>query len=267
MTWIQHGCDSQGRRSRCPLGRAAFKPPLALRRFCALAILTSLVFLWCAGSVAAEGAEAPRTGVRTLYLIRHGQYDHGDTTDPVDGPALVPLGVAQARLVAARLRAVPVEMTSLRSSTMTRARETARVIGQEFPHLELQQDDVLRECTPPTRRSDVMARVRPERADRCREQLERAFATCFVPSASGDRHDIIVWHGNVISYFVTRVVEVDPQAWLGMTVGNCGLTVVRIRADGAMRLLSYNDVGHLPVNLQTHTGWDNSGRYLAVPPE
>jgi serine/threonine-protein phosphatase PGAM5 len=112
-----------------------------------------------------------------------------------------------------------------------------------------------------------MARVGPERADRCREQLEHAFATYFVPSSSGDRHDIIVCHGNVIRYFITRVLEVDPQAWLSMTVGNCGLTVVRIKADGDVRLLSYNDVGHLPVNLQTHTGSDNSGRYLAVPPE
>ena len=59
------------------------------------------------------------------YLIRHGQYDHADKRDEYIGRGLVPLGIAQARLLAARLRAMPVEFTSLTSSTMTRARQTA----------------------------------------------------------------------------------------------------------------------------------------------
>ena len=38
-------------------------------------------------------SETESTGVRTLYLIRHGDYDHEDDRDPDVGKALVPLGV------------------------------------------------------------------------------------------------------------------------------------------------------------------------------
>ena len=47
-------------------------------------------------------------GTRTLYLIRHGQYDHDDKRDPDIGKNLVSLGIAQSRLVATRLRSLPV---------------------------------------------------------------------------------------------------------------------------------------------------------------
>ncbi len=60
-------------------------------------------------------------GVRTLYLIRHGQYDHDDDRDPDIGKALIPLGIAQSKLVANRLKSLPVKMSALISSTMTRA--------------------------------------------------------------------------------------------------------------------------------------------------
>ncbi len=241
--------------SRVPLERVLRSVILAA---CALSVV------WGPRPVDAQTHSHP-AGVRTLYLIRHGQYDHDDTSHPVDGPSLVPLGVAQARLVAARLRALPVEITSLTSSTMTRARETALVIGREFPNLELQHSDLLRECTPPTRRPDVMARVGPERARECRDTLDRAFSTYFTRSRDRDRHDVIVCHGNVIRYFTTRVLGVDPEAWLGMSIGNCSLTIVRIAANGTMMLMSYNDMGHMPPNLQTQTSVDNSGRFLEVP--
>lgn len=192
-------------------------------------------------------------GVRTVYLIRHGEYDHDDERDPDVGRALVPLGVAQARIVGSRLRGLPVEMTSLHSSTMTRARQTALVIGEEFPDLELQTSRLIRECTPPTWREDIMAEETETGLEACTAQLEEAFPLYFAPSPDADRHDVIVCHGNVIRYFVTRALKVDSMAWLGMSIGNCSLTVIKIKADGSMKLLSFGDVGHLPPNLLTRT--------------
>ena len=45
---------------------------------------------------------------------------------------LLRLGIAQARLLSHRLKGMPVEFTSLTSSTMTRARETAMIINEDF---------------------------------------------------------------------------------------------------------------------------------------
>lgn len=203
------------------------------------------------------------TGVRMVYLIRHGQYDHEDERDPDVGRGLTPLGVAQARLIGARLRSLPVEMTSLLSSTMTRARETARVINEEFPELEHQRSRLIRECTPPTWREDIMAELEPGEGKACTEKLEEAFTKYFTPSPEKDRHDIIVCHGNVIRYFVTKVLGVDTMSWLRMSIGNCSLTIVRIKPDGSMKLLAYADVGHIPPNLQT--GIYGGNRELVVP--
>jgi serine/threonine-protein phosphatase PGAM5 len=209
------------------------------------------------------GSDTVSEGSRYLYLIRHGQYDYEDERDPDVGKALVPLGIAQARLVADRLSSFPGKMTSLRSSTMTRARQTALVIGESFSGLELEQSRLLRECTPPTWRKDVVADVDSVEMSECVEQLEEAYAEFFVPSPDLDRHEIVVCHGNVIRYFVTKVLGVDTMAWLGMSIGNCSVTVVRIDANGRMKLLMYGDVGHIPVNLQT--GLDGAEKPLVVP--
>ena len=210
-----------------------------------VALATSLVW----------SAEVPEktNGVRTVYLIRHGQYDHDDPRDPDVGKGLVPLGVAQSKLVATRLKGLPVEMTSLSSSTMTRARETALVIGEEFPDLELHSSKLIRECLPPNRRVELMERIPAEAFEACTNQLEEAFKLFFAPSPDADRNDIVVCHGNVIRYFVTRVLGVDTTAWLGMSIGNCSLTVVKVLADGTTVLLSFSDVGHIPPNLTTRT--------------
>ncbi len=207
-----------------------------------------------------SGTASP--GSRTLYLIRHGEYDQRDERDPDIGRALIPLGVAQARMIASRLRSLPVTMTALRSSTMTRARQTALVIGEEFPDLVLEQTTLLRECTPRTWRQDIMARTDPKDAIECEKRLDQAFADFFVPSPAGDRHEILVCHGNVIRYFVTKVLGVDSLSWLGMSIGNCSLTIVRVKPNGSMKLLSFGDIGHLPHNLQT--GLDRKERTLII---
>jgi len=211
----------------------------------------------CCGLFASVGWPAENgtktDGVRTIYLIRHGEYDIEDEASPFVGKGLVPLGVAQARLVAARLRGMPVDFTSLWSSTMTRARQTALVIGEEFPDLELHTSPLISECTPPTRRKDVMEGETAADLAACTKRLDEAFVRFLAPSPDADRHDIVVCHGNVIRYFVTRALKVDTESWLGMSIANCSLTVITVNADGSMKLLSFSDSGHIPPNLSTRT--------------
>jgi len=213
-----------------------------------------LLLAWISIASSAPAPEAKAQSVRTLYLVRHGDYDQDDPRDPDIGKALVPLGREHARLVAARLAALPVRFGSLHASSMTRARETATIIAAALPALEPRITSDLRECTPPTRREDVMRGLEPGEADSCRVQLEGAFARYFRPAPEADAADLLICHGNVIRYFCCRALGVDPAAWLGMTIANCSLTVIQVRADGSMRLVSFDDVGHLPPALQTYTG-------------
>jgi serine/threonine-protein phosphatase PGAM5 len=205
-------------------------------------------------------------GIRTIYLIRHGEYDQTDTTDSDIGKKLTPLGIAQARLLSARLKAMPVEFTSLTSSTMTRARETAMVINQDFPGPKLLQSDLIRECTPPTWRKDIMDETDSLELIECKANLEEAFKEIFIPSPdSKDRNDIIVCHGNVIRYFVTKILNVDPMSWLQMSITNCSLTIIRVLPDGKMKLDTFSDYGHIPENMRTLTGGDNELKELRIP--
>ena len=208
-----------------------------------LVATTLIIFAVNCSNLFAQENDTKTKGVRTLYLIRHGQYDHDDDRDPDIGKALVPLGIAQSKLVANRLNSLPVKMSSLISSTMTRARQTARIINQDFPELELQQTRLIRECTPPTWRKDIMDGEDPEELKNCTDKLDAAFSKYFIPSTDKeDRNDIIVCHGNVIRYFVTKVLKVETMWWLQMTTGNCGLTVVSIKPDSSMKLVSFNDM-------------------------
>lgn len=240
---------------------------LARRKAAALTVIAGL----CAAVAGASAAPAPAAEpaaaaphLRTIYLVRHGEYDHDDPRPAEIGKALVPMGVAQSRLLGARLRALGVRWTAFRASPLTRARQTAEVVAEDLPGVALVIDPDLAECTPPTRRSEVVADETPAALAACRAQLERFFAAWFRPSPDVERHELFVAHGNVTRYLVTRALGVDPTAWLEMSIGNASLTEIRVEADGRFKVIAVGDVGHLPPSLQTgRTGDPN--RDLAVP--
>jgi serine/threonine-protein phosphatase PGAM5 len=199
----------------------------------------------------ARAADAPPAGTRTLYLIRHGVYDEDDVRDAEVGKALTPQGREQARLTGARLAQLPTPIDILYASTMTRARQTAEIIGEALGGWQPGLSSDIKECTPPTVREDIMARERPGAPDSCRQILDGAWARFFRPTAGRDSTVALVCHGNVIRYFVARALGLEPTLWLNMTIANCSLTVVQVRPDGRTRLVSFSDAGHLPPALQT----------------
>jgi serine/threonine-protein phosphatase PGAM5 len=207
------------------------------------------------GSAAAQSQPA-----HTLYLIRHGAYVADRNADPQLGPGLTALGVAQARLIAARLSGAGVTFDSMTSSTLQRARDTAAVMHETLASVPVAQSSLLRECMPP-----VFESVGGEAAERaaCAKQLDQAFAEFFAPAKNANRNDILVAHGNVIRYLVLKALKVDTRAWLGMTMAHASLTVIQVYADGSTRVLAVGDSGHIPSPLLS---WgDANDRQLAVP--
>ena len=205
-------------------------------------------------------AQSQPTVTHTLYLIRHGAYVADHNADPQLGPGLTALGVAQARLIAARLSGAGVTFDSMTSSPLQRARDTAAVMHETLSSVPVGQSPLLRECTPP-----VFESVEHEAAERaaCAKQLDQAFTEFFMPAKTANRNDILVAHGNVIRYLVMKALKVDSRAWLGMTVAHASLTVIRVQADGSMKVLAVGDSGHIPSPLLS---WgDANDRQLAAP--
>lgn len=210
-------------------------------------------------------AQQDTKGVRTIYLIRHGEYAPQDDDTPDSLNVLTPLGVAQAHLVSTRLKSMNIKFTSLITSTMTRALQTAEVITEDFPELKLEQSDLIRECTPPSWRKDVMAGVDTTEREECVHKLDKAFQKYFIPSPDDkNRNDIIVCHGNATRYFVTKILKVDTMSWLQMSITNCSLTIIRVLPNGTMKLDAFSDYGHIPENMRTFTGGNNKSKELKI---
>lgn len=191
-------------------------------------------------------------GKRTVYLVRHGQYD---LTKREEG-GLTRTGIAQARLTASMLSSLSFER--IYASPVRRARETADIVSEALPDIALHEDESLRECIPsiPPRYAHFFSERFPdlndEKIDGCSGRLRDAFERYFCPAAGdADVNDLLVCHGNVIRYLVALVLDVNHHAWSHMLVNNCGVSRVMVDTDGTLFLISHNDIGHLPPDLRT----------------
>ena len=224
-----------------------------------------VLLLHAATHVSAQAAPVPAGAFHTIILVRHGAYD-ADRNDP-EKSSLNPLGIAQARLVAARLAALPGNTDAFVSSPVVRAHQTARVIAADMQGRPIEILTALSECSPPSRRPEAAAKT-PEAVQEsaaCASRLGSVFASLFVPASSGKpRRTMIIAHGNVIRYLITRALGVDTKAWLEMSVANASITQVLVEPDGRFKVISVGDVGHLPPSMHNGTT-GTSERPLVVP--
>jgi serine/threonine-protein phosphatase PGAM5 len=202
--------------------------------------------------------------IRTIVLVRHGNYVEDSAIDEKIGPHLSPIGVAQAHLAGAALMQLPVHFDHMYASPMQRARDTAAVIAGDFPGRTFEVVDDMAECTPPTRRTETTQHDNPADLVACKQRLDRVFARFLKPATGRDEADMLVCHGNVIRYLVTRALGVDTTAWLEMSVGHASITTIRIEADGRYKVIAVGDVGHIPPNMRTGATGD-ARRSLAIP--
>jgi serine/threonine-protein phosphatase PGAM5 len=223
-----------------------------------------LLFLLLAGSNVAAAEVEPAAATRTIVLVRHGHYAPDPAADAKLGPALTSLGIAQAHLVGARLAGLPEKFDTVHASPMTRAQQTAKVIVGDLDGAAIETVADLAECTPPTRRKEITATMKPEELADCAKQFDRLFAEHFKPASGAPEQELMVCHGNVIRYLITRALGVDTEAWLEMSVGHVSMTTIRIEADGSMKLIAAGDVGHVPPNLRTGATGDPE-RALTLP--
>jgi len=193
--------------------------------------------------------------VRTIYLVRHGQYEAYPENGDALGGGLTILGQEQTRLTANALAQVPI--SGVYCSTLRRAFETAAMIAGKFSGMSIQSLRELWEIVPsiPPRESAYFALHFPNlTADiiaNDRQTADQAFDRLFCPAENQDEHVVVVCHGNLIRYYVCRVLDVPVETWANMETCNCGISRCTIESDGRKMLISMNDVGHLPLDMRT----------------
>jgi serine/threonine-protein phosphatase PGAM5 len=207
--------------------------------------------------VAPANAQAPKrpSGIHYVYLIRHGAYDLDTTvTDDTKGNRLNALGHEQAALTGKRLAGLPIKVSSLVTSPYLRALETAADIGAAIG-VKPVVDTLIHECTPRFESRPEFTRIASdEEMAACEVNLNAAFAKYLVATPAADTYDVLVCHGNVIRWLVTKSLGIDVLNWRRLQLGNGSITALAVGPDGTVRLAAYSDTGHLPVEKQTWTG-------------
>jgi serine/threonine-protein phosphatase PGAM5 len=189
--------------------------------------------------------------LRTLYLIRHGQYDTGVAHR--DGGNLTQLGIEQAKYAAKAFANHPID--AIYASTMTRAVETANIIAQSV-NLEYQTFDLLREAIPsipPRIAEHILALMQNdpsfthETIHEERKRADAAFEHFFTaPESDEPVHELLVCHGNILRYLTCRALDINVDTWAKMNINHCAITSISVDSQGRMRLVTHNETRHLP---------------------
>jgi serine/threonine-protein phosphatase PGAM5 len=208
--------------------------------------------------------------VTLLYLVRHAEQEHTPDEDPSAG--LSPRGRRQARLLGQRLRRVPFD--GIHHSPLKRAEETAHLVGASLPGVPVHGTALLSDRTPvpspeheaayPARDLAWLATVPAAERDEDGAVISSAMRH-FVRLGAEARtsqgqprpsHRLLITHAFVISWLVREVLEAPTRRWLSLTPFNCGLTVIECRPEQPPTLITFNDVGHLPLELRGRTPRD-----------
>ncbi|MFZ4814168.1 MAG: histidine phosphatase family protein [Phototrophicaceae bacterium] len=189
---------------------------------------------------------------RHITLIRHGDYDKSATD--IGGGDLTPTGIEQAERVAqALVEQYPV--TAIYSSTLRRAISTAHIIAIAQHKVGFSQDENLCEAVfhIPPKDEAYFAQFKDlgsEAITAQRIRVAHAYQTYVVAaSTQTDEHDVLVAHGNIIRYFVVRAMNAPIDLWTQMDIYNGGITRLLVREDGQVKLVTHNEIGHLPRRL------------------
>lgn len=199
-----------------------------------------------------------------LLLIRHGEtrFNREGRAQGHSNSDLTARGVAQARACAEAL--VPRGVARLYASDLSRARQTAQIIGDRLG-LSVQLDPRLREMSfgrlegrtweeldayfheaEATGAGDWFTAVPPGGESRA-QLTERGWAvTHEIARQHPDETVAVVSHGGFIGFFLRQVLGLrTDQRYVGFRTHNCAINVFELRAD-AFHLVTWGEQAHLP---------------------
>ena len=216
-------------------------------------------------------------GLRVLHCIRHGHYQT-DIQHPESGH-LSPTGRHQAEVLAEIYRDFPAAVMHV--STMPRAQQTAEPLELAMPATRRHNSRLLRELIPTATMDHVSSlpifrglepaeihatlaltpalrdaidhdfgealgvEIERERGIRVAQRFLRPWLH------GGERHELLVCHGNLIRFLVCLVLDVPQERWLGMDIHHASVSRFTCHPDGVVQLECYNETMHLPPDLIT----------------
>ncbi|MCB0421299.1 MAG: histidine phosphatase family protein [Bdellovibrionales bacterium] len=188
-------------------------------------------------------------GTKYLHLVRHGQYIMDK--DQKKYGQLTTLGRFQARRTGKRLNEYAISVVHV--STMIRAQETGEIVLDGLNSVKWRNSSLLIEGIPQFPK-ELIKRQKLEKSKirEAKQRMDSAFKKFFNPyKGKGERHEVLVCHGNIIRYLVAKSIEVDTSKWINFDIFQCSISTVAIEPDGKRRLLTFGEIGHIPIKKRT----------------
>jgi serine/threonine-protein phosphatase PGAM5 len=193
-----------------------------------------------------------------LYLVRHAEQAHSPAGDEPDG-GISALGEQQAHRLGRRLANVPFDV--VRHSPLRRAVQTAQILASYLPGIPVNCSELLRDRTPipsasqagmvPLQYRPFLGNIPAAERDTGAAHLTAAVEQLAIVDA-GNRHELLVTHNFVIGWFVRHALDAPAWRWMGLNQFNCALTIIEIQPHLPPMLITFNDIGHLPLDLRGH---------------
>ncbi|GFU26832.1 hypothetical protein NPIL_316401 [Nephila pilipes] len=196
-------------------------------------------------------AQLKPTATRHIFLIRHGNYYSKEKE--AEKQKLTSLGLIQADLVGQHLRDLKLDFSKITHSTMIRAEETSKEIQKYFPDVPVEKNVLLEEGFP-IQAEPVQCHFDDKSIHEDGPRIEAAFRKYFHradASQKTDSYEIIVCHGNVIRYFLCRLLQVPPEFWLNFTLLHCSMSRVSIDPEGYVNICAVGEIGFMPRDIMT----------------
>jgi len=188
--------------------------------------------------------------LREIYLLRHGQYDRSKG----DHGELTALGRRQADRAAARLKRL--RFDRMVHSSLPRAAETATRVQKILKLKSFKSSTGLWEVLPPVVKEFDELYPDSKRDAHFRKRqgayAEKAFREVFRKPARKNSRELYVIHGNLMRFMLLRALKLDPRMWPYFDVKQCALAVFALDRNGRVKVISFNDYGHIPEKMQTY---------------
>eukprot|EP01083_Nonionella_stella_P241696 843788_1 len=207
-----------------------------------------------------------KNGKRSVTLIRHSQYNRvqGENNDD---KYLTDIGRQQAHHTAKRFNERGIRFDKIYCASFRRARETCEIIVCELEHNDVEQieydsdlNEGLAAMMEPYESYKTLSEYIREQEEQSpaihkafKKYIHRREKSEMVKDTTREREDVlIVGHGNVFRYFITKALQFDKNGWMRFGMANCGISRINIRDDGVVRVNHVGDTGHLPKDLLTN---------------
>lgn len=185
------------------------------------------------------------TASRYLYLVRHGATtESGELSDE---------GMRQAILTGVRLREA--HLDAIYHGPLPRAARTAELIATEAGNVPATCTDMAGDYVPHRPSLDVMPAAYASFFEHCGDPKDGPSNAAgaldrFTSPVERDTAELLVTHNFLVSWLVTKSLDIPPERWPGFNQCNCGITVIRYQNGHPPSLLMHNELSHLPPELR-----------------